>query len=147
MSGSIEINTLKSTMINKAGVVSFTKKYGKNDILSWLVLVPVGFDDPELCRSIKCTTTKATITMGTMKCRENIRFRVGWDTEKSPHNHINKISPTYGIEDSILVITVAPQYDICPHGSTYPINATIIDTRNTITPDAHTMGIFFGELK
>ena len=27
---------------------------------------------------------------------------------------------------TVLVITVAPQNDICPHGSTYPINAVTI---------------------
>lgn len=54
--------------------------------------------------------------------------------------------PTYGTEESILVITVAPQYDICPHGRTYPINAAIIDINRINTPDTQTMGIFMGEL-
>jgi hypothetical protein len=36
--------------------------------------------------------------------------------------------------DNKLVITVAPQKDICPHGRTYPINAAPITTNNIITP-------------
>ena len=38
----------------------------------------------------------------------------------------------YGIGDSRFVITVAPQNDICRHGSTYPMNAVAI-VRNTPT--------------
>lgn len=45
------------------------------------------------------------------------------------------------------MITVAPQNDICPHGSTYPMNAVAIDRMIMITPDAHTNGFFFGALK
>ena len=32
-----------------------------------------------------------------------------------------------------LVITVAPQHDICPHGNAYPINAAAI-VKNNIKP-------------
>lgn len=71
---------------------------------------------------------------------------MGCDTEKSPHSHIINISPTYGTDDNILVITVAPQYDICPHGSTYPMNAAIMEINRITTPDNQTIGIFFGEL-
>ncbi len=35
------------------------------------------------------------------------------------------------------MITVAPQNDICPQGSTYPMNAVIITRRNRITPMFH----------
>lgn len=45
------------------------------------------------------------------------------------------------------MITVAPQNDICPHGRTYPTKAVIIVVKRIITPDVHTKGIFFGELK
>lgn len=47
----------------------------------------------------------------------------------------------------ILVITVAPQKDICPQGSTYPMKAAPMVASKIITPDAHTMGSFMGELK
>lgn len=47
----------------------------------------------------------------------------------------------------ILVITVAPQNDICPQGKTYPMKAAPIVANRMITPDAHTIGSFIGELK
>jgi len=43
-------------------------------------------------------------------------------------------SPINGIALSKLVITVAPQNDICPHGRTYPINAVAIIRTKIITP-------------
>jgi hypothetical protein len=42
--------------------------------------------------------------------------------EKPPQIQTTKGSPIKGIEVRILVITVAPQNDICPQGSTYPKN-------------------------
>lgn len=47
----------------------------------------------------------------------------------------------------ILVITVAPQKDICPHGKTYPIKAAPMVASKIITPEVHTIGSFIGELK
>jgi hypothetical protein len=43
----------------------------------------------------------------------------------------------YGIAENRLVITVAPQKLICPHGSTYPINAVAMVKINKITPIFH----------
>jgi len=37
-----------------------------------------------------------------------------------------------------LVITVAPQKDICPHGSTYPIKAVPINRNKIKVPEDHT---------
>jgi len=37
--------------------------------------------------------------------------------------------------DTKFVITVAPQNDICPHGSTYPKNAVAITKKKIVTPD------------
>lgn len=34
-------------------------------------------------------------------------------------------------------MTVAPQKDICPHGSTYPMNAVAITANSRITPMFH----------
>jgi len=53
----------------------------------------------------------------------------------------------YGMAVIILVITVAPQNDICPHGSTYPRNAAPMVARRIMIPDAHTVGTFMEELK
>jgi len=49
------------------------------------------------------------------------------------------IIPTYGIAEKILVITVAAQKLICPHGSTYPINALIIVKIDILSPVLHTI--------
>jgi len=43
----------------------------------------------------------------------------------------------YGMAENKLVITVAPQKDICPHGSTYPKNAVAITINRIITPTIH----------
>jgi len=37
--------------------------------------------------------------------------------------------------DNRFVITVAPQKDICPQGSTYPIKAVIIERRRIVVPE------------
>lgn len=41
-------------------------------------------------------------------------MEVALSTAKPPHSQFTSIPPTYGIADSKLVITVAPQNDICP---------------------------------
>jgi hypothetical protein len=43
----------------------------------------------------------------------------------------------YGTADNRLVITVAPQNDICPHGRTYPTKAVAIVMNISITPTLH----------
>lgn len=55
-------------------------------------------------------------------------------TENPPQSHITKVFPRYGIAESRLVITVAPQNDICPQGSTYPRKAVIIRAKIIKTP-------------
>jgi hypothetical protein len=87
-------------------------------ILSGLVYEPVGFEEPVSCRAIRWMITRAAIAMGVMKCREKNRLRVGCETEKFPHSHCTRSLPIIGIAENRLVITVAPQNDICPHGST-----------------------------
>jgi len=47
----------------------------------------------------------------------------------------------YGIADIKLVITVAPQNDICPQTNTYPIKAVAIIAINIITPTPHTISL------
>jgi len=46
----------------------------------------------------------------------------------------------------MLVITVAPQNDICPQGKTYPKNAAAISNTKITIPLLHTNGLLFGEL-
>lgn len=79
---------------------------------------PVGLLDPVSCRKSKCTRTRAAIIKGRMKWKAKNRVRVALSTEKPPQIHSTSVVPTYGMADSRFVITVAPQNDICPHGST-----------------------------
>jgi len=51
-----------------------------------------------------------------------------------PQIQCTKSCPIPGTADKRLVITVAPQKLICPHGKTYPIKATTIETISMITP-------------
>lgn len=55
---------------------------------------------------------------GRIKWNAKKRVKVALSTEKPPQIHSTRVVPIYGIADSKFVITVAPQKDICPHGST-----------------------------
>lgn len=71
---------------------------------------------------------------GMRKWNEKNRFSVALSTANPPHTHSTKFWPMYGIAEKMLVITVAPQNLICPHGKTYPVNAAAITRINIITP-------------
>lgn len=58
------------------------------------------------------------IINGRMKWKAKNRVSVALSTEKPPQIHSTRVVPMYGIADKRLVITVAPQNDICPHGNT-----------------------------
>ena len=58
-------------------------------------------------------------------------------TENPPHTQLTKSTPKYGTADNKLVITVAPQNDICPQGRTYPIKAAPITKNKIVTPTIH----------
>jgi hypothetical protein len=62
---------------------------------------------------------------------------VALSTANPPQIHSTKDFPIYGITENKLVITVAPQNLICPHGRTYPVNAVAIVKINKITPKFH----------
>jgi len=53
-----------------------------------------------------------------------------------PHNHNTNCVPQRGIVEIRLVITVAPQNDICPQGSTYPKKAVAITKSKIEVPDS-----------
>jgi len=74
---------------------------------------------------------------GKRKWRVKNRVRVALSTANPPHNHCTMVVPRYGIADNKFVITVAPQNDICPQGSTYPRKAVPIVTNIIITPTDH----------
>lgn len=63
------------------------------------------------------------------------RLNVAPPTENPPHSHCTIKVPIIGMADTKLVITVAPQKDICPHGNTYPMKAVPIRRNKIMTPD------------
>lgn len=80
--------------------------------------IPVGLLDPVSWRKIKWIMVRATMINGRMKWKAKNRVRVALSTENPPQIHSTKLVPIYGIAERRLVMTVAPQNDICPHGRT-----------------------------
>jgi hypothetical protein len=79
----------------------------------------------------------AATMKGNTKWIAKKRFSVALSTANPPHIHSTRVLPMYGIAENRLVITVAPQNLICPHGRTYPINAVAMVRINRITPMFH----------
>ncbi len=86
-SGFIEIIIRRAPLTSGIGSKSLIVKAGLNLILSRFVAVPVGLEDPVSCKVIRWIKVSAAITIGTIKCKEKNRLRVGCDTEKFPHSH------------------------------------------------------------
>jgi len=105
-------------IISKIEFISLMENMGWNEILSLFSLVEDGLDEPDLWRVNRWINIKNKIMNGRIKWNEKNRFNVGLDTEKFPHSHITIFFPTNGITDRRFVITVVPQNDIWPHGST-----------------------------
>lgn len=59
---------------------------------------------------------RVAIMKGRIKWMVKNRVSVALLTPNPPHNHVTINFPTYGIAENRLVITVAPQNLICPHG-------------------------------
>jgi len=59
---------------------------------------------------------------------------VGCETEDPPQIQMVTSCPTNGMAVITPVMTVAPQKDIWPHGSTYPKKAVAIVTIRIMTP-------------
>ena len=76
---------------------------------------------------------------GKRKWKVKKRVKVALLTAKPPHNHKTISPPIRGMADAKLVITVAPQNDIWPQGSTYPKNAVPIVKNNRRTPTLQVM--------
>jgi len=98
--------------------MSLYEKYGWKEILSASEFSPAGLLEPVSCRKRRCRTTVAAMTKGKRKWKAKNRVSVALSTEKPPQIHCTSASPTYGTAERRLVITVAPQNDICPHGRT-----------------------------
>lgn len=65
------------------------------------------------------------------------RVRVALSMANPPQVHCTTAVPIYGKADDRLVITVAPQNDICPHGRTYPRKAVAMSASRSIVPVYH----------
>lgn len=72
---------------------------------------------------------------------------MGEATEGPPQIQVTRSFPTMGTAERTPVITVAPQKDICPQGSTYPRKAVAMTIRRIIIPESQTFFWFEGELK
>jgi len=98
------------------------------------LFTPKGLDEPVVCRSARCVTTKAEMINGRVKWKAKNRRSVASLTEKSPQIHWTKSCPTYGMADKRLVITVAAQNLICPQTRTYPRKAVTITSKKITIP-------------
>lgn len=99
-------------------IKSFKEKYGWNEILLIFLFNPRGLLDPVWCKKRRWIIVRAKIKKGNKKWSPKNRVRVGLLTVNSPQIHWTKSGPKYGIVDNRLVITIAPQNDICPQGKT-----------------------------
>ena len=80
--------------------------------------IPEGLLDPVSWRNSRWIVASAKMINGRIKWKAKNRVRVALSTENPPQIHSTRLVPMYGMADSKLVITVAPQKDICPHGNT-----------------------------
>ena len=78
----------------------------------------MGLFDPVSWRKSRWTLARAVMMNGRIKWKAKNRVRVALSTETPPQIHSTRFVPMYGIAERRLVITVAPQNDICPHGRT-----------------------------
>lgn len=125
------------SLINKiiAPTRSLKVKYGWNGNLSMFLEHPSGLFDPVWWRKRRWTITSAETINGRTKWNAKKRVNVALSTANPPQIHCTIKFPKYGIADTRLVITVAPQNDICPHGKTYPRKAVAITIKKIVTPD------------
>jgi hypothetical protein len=77
------------------------------------------------------------MTNGNIKCKLKILTKVKLLIENPPQSHSTRILPAKGTAVNKFVTTVAAQKLICPHGSTYPVNAVAINKKNNSTPTNH----------
>ena len=98
--------------------MSLNVKYGWKGLFSICLEIPRGLLDPVWCKNRICTMEAAAIAKGRMKWRAKNRVKVALFKAKPPQTHWTSSVPARGMADKRLVITVAPQNDICPQGST-----------------------------
>lgn len=97
---------------------SFRRNRGYKEIFSKLEFTPRGFLEPVSCKNRMWIITRADTKKGSKKWSAKNRESVGRLTESPPQSQITKSGPITGIAEKRLVITEAPQNDICPQGNT-----------------------------
>ena len=104
--------------------------------LFFFISTPSGLLDPTVWSAAKWRITNNKITIGTATIwsAKNL-VNVGSDIAKSPLIQMPSSGPINGIVVKRFIITCAPQYDICPQGSRYPIKASAISARYINTPN------------
>jgi hypothetical protein len=116
--GERESMVIISSEIVIVGNRSLIRKSGLNLSLSGCCREFVGEEEPFSWSIIRCVRIIREISIGRRKWREKNRFKVGLDTEGPPQIQVTRSGPRIGMAERTPVITVAPQKDICPHGST-----------------------------
>lgn len=96
--------------------------------------IPRGLFEPVSCKKSRWSNVAAAMIKGNRKWKAKKRVRVALSTENPPQIHCTRSLPMYGTAERRLVMTVAPQNDICPQGRTYPTKAVIITRRRRTTP-------------
>lgn len=134
MKGEFIIIMINKDNTKEGAIRSFQEKYGWNIILSKLFFTPNGLEEPVSWRVIIWIIVKALKIKGIRKCKEKNRFKVLFLTENPPQSHFTISSPKKGMAETRLVITVAPQKDICPQGKTYPKKAVPIKIKSIRVP-------------
>jgi hypothetical protein len=135
--GDFIIKNKNKVKITAGANKSFHEYNGWNIVFSKLDFNPRGFDDPLSCNVIIWIKVTVLRIKGIRKWREKNRFKVLFLTENPPQSHLTISSPKNGIAERRLVMTVAPQNDICPHGRTYPKKAVPIKINNIMIPVDH----------
>lgn len=130
---------MKILIIQVNPKMSLIIKYKLKEILFKFLLVPKGFEEPVMWRKNKCKRIMNKIRKGRKKWREKKRLRVALLIENPPQIHITISLPINGIVEIRLVITIAPQNDIWPHGRTYPKKAVAIEIKKIEIPIIHVL--------
>ena len=127
------MSSAKSEIASSSGAL-----LNRIEVIKFMLLMPRGFLEPVEWRNNRWIIESPEMIKGSKKWRAKNRVRVALSTAKPPHSQYIISEPRKGMAENRLVITVAPQNDICPQGRTYPKKAVAITKSKIITPISHT---------
>lgn len=110
-------------------------KKGENIDFDLKFIIKEGLLDPEKWIEKRWIIININNIIGNKKWSLKKNFRVRLLTAKPLQIHWTIAVPINGMTEKNLVITVAAQNDICPHGKTYPRKAVIIKINKILTPE------------